>query len=280
MEFSCAACDKTYAISPRAFGPLHDTRTRCPNCKTWLIITRSPDESTTAVIDPAVAASQQSLADSISGQLPFADARRPSTSGHPQVQRLPSSSRHPQVALPPEPDTAAQAKAMPAFGLHPSAPTAVDPARPHRQHTSSGFERLDKGLDLFALPDPATRHIDRSRRAQIGQVLQDFSMMVRLDTVKTDRKRQAAIGLVLLAVGAGIWWAVQQKMGYDAQVDAAKESKKLTMHWILQSAEGEFVPVLAQPGDPTPVDGIPKQYLMSALGRQIFYKARPAAKPK
>ena len=105
-------------------------------------------------------------------------------------------------------------------------------------------------------------------------------MMVRLDTVKTDRKRQAAIGLVLLAVGAGIWWAVQQKFGYDAQVDAAKESKKLTVHWILQSAEGEFVPVLAQPGDPTPVDGKPKQYLMSALGRQIFYKARPAAKPK
>ncbi|MBM4343628.1 MAG: hypothetical protein FJ100_09660 [Deltaproteobacteria bacterium] len=263
MQFTCTACDRTYDISPRAFGPTHDTRTRCPNCKTWLIVTKSRGDTTTTVIDPEVAAAQALHAKSTSGQIPVSDARRPSSPAQPKA---------------PE----AKVSVLPAFGLHPQAPT--DTARPAHRQQSSGFERLEKGLDLFSLPDPAVRvAAERTRRVQIGQVLQDFSMMVRLDTVKTDRKRQAIMALVLLAIGAGIYLAAKEKIAYDAGLDAAKEAKKLTVHFIVQSGEGEFVPVLdVLPLGATPTAapaGRPKQVMLSGLGRQRYYKARTSARP-
>lgn len=261
MQFTCASCDKTYDISPRAFGPSNDTRTRCPNCKTWLIVTKSRGDATTTVVDPEVAAAQALHAKSTSGQMPVATARRPSstTQAKPAVEPKPS--------------------ALPAFGLNPQAPN--DSQRPAHRQQSSGSERLDKGMDLFALPDPAVRVAEqRMRRVQIGQGLQDFSMMVRLDTVKTDRKRQAIMVLVLAAIGTGIWFAATEKLAYDAGIDAAKEAKKLTVHFVVQSGEGEFVPVLdvaalANGATPTAAPaGRPKQVMMSGLGRQLYYKVR------
>ncbi len=261
MQFTCASCDKTYDISPRAFGPSNDTRTRCPNCKTWLIVTKSRGDATTTVVDPEVAAAHALHAKSTSGQIPMSDARRPSSSSQPKPAEGKVSS-------------------LPAFGLNPQAPT--DAARPAHRQQSSGFERTDnKGMDLFALPDPAVRVAEqRMRRVQIGQVLQDFSMMVRLDTVKTDRKRQVIMVLVLAAIGVGIWFAAQEKLAYDAGVDATKEAKKLTVHFVVQSGEGEFVPILdvaapAQGATPTAAPaGRPKQVMMSGLGRQLYYKVR------
>lgn len=255
MQFSCAACEKTYDISPRAFGVNNDTRTRCPNCKVWLIVTRSKDESTTTVIDPNVAASQESLANSISGKMPVADVRPKHTTG--------------KTARPTH---------LPEFGLHPSAPTSVDPrAAPSHRHQSSGFVRPEKGFDMFALPDANDRQ-DRNRRQQMAQMLQDFSMMVRMDTAKAGRKRTAVMVLVLAVVGAAIYWAAQKKLAYDAHIDAAKEAKKLTANFVVQSAEGEFVPVPLAKGATATKAG-PKEVLSSSLGRQLFDSAKPKAKP-
>ena len=56
MQFICTNCDGAYEISARAFGERQDTRTRCPRCRTWLILTRNPGDQVLATLDPTAPA--------------------------------------------------------------------------------------------------------------------------------------------------------------------------------------------------------------------------------
>ncbi len=344
MQFACASCDRTYDISPRAFGPAHDTRARCPNCKIWLIITRSANEATTTCIDPAVAAAQLSHVRSSSSRIEAAGQAPPGVG--PEIASGPAAGVTEQLADPAQPPTAArrpdkasrsnkaptapgatvigptsgtsqprpvptftQAAAAPSqaaaaqqpsgsvpvaqqstgsiaaassptnrplFALSPSAPSAAHLNLPPRVRHESGAERLEKGMDMFALPVPVHRAtLEKQKRIQVNQMIQDFSVMFRLETTKSNRKQQVAMALALVLIAGGLFWAATEKMAYDAQLDAAKEAKKLTSYWILQSAEAEDVSVLPDAKDPA---AKPRTVHTSALARQLFTRTH-VAKP-
>lgn len=299
MQFTCANCDKTWEISPRAFGPTHDTRTRCPNCKTWLIVTKSGNDATTTVIDPAVAAAQLAFAKSVSSSKVEAVATDPPTTPV-AVPTAPgataAAATRPSGPVPVAASAATAQTNQPMFALSPNAPTAAQLNLPPRvRHESSAHHLttgqrgapgpnprksdVHKGMDMFALPDPVHRTGSAGhKRVEMQQMLQDFSMMFRLETTKSNRKQQIIVVALVLAVAGGLWWAATQKIAYDVQLDAAREAKRLTSHWILQSAEADEVSVLP-PDAPPGVVTKPRVVRTSALARQLFYRVH-TVRPK
>lgn len=260
MQFTCPACDGEFELSRRAFGTRTDTRTRCAACKTWLIVTRSADDFLTAVIDP----------DHEVDVAAVESARQTHTASKPQVavpSRRPSAPPAPAQVLVPEADLELIEEEPP-----PAVPTVPDEAAdffaaPRQRPTSASFEKLSSGQMLFSLPDPAE---SSKKRVQMQQVLQDFSVMFRLESKKSNRKQMIAMTLLGLLVAGGLWWLVRAKLAYDDRVDAARDAKQALPAWVLQSVQPEDVAVLGLPGQPTGTT----THHGTTLSRQLFMKAR------
>lgn len=257
MQFICTNCDKAYQISARAFGDRQDTRTRCPGCRTWLILTLNPGDQVLATLDPTAPAPAAANGTPLPGP-----ARRIAPS------RAPSA-----------PTAVSQSVSRPGPAAAPGGETA-DVFFAPRLRPGSGAERLGSGMASFALPDPAERLDGSKKRLQMQQVLQDFSVMFKLETRKSGRKQVLAAVAAALLVGAGLWVAVRAKVQSDQNHDAAKESKHLLAALVLQGGQGETVAVLTLPGDPTstqPTDASGAQIWPGThLSRQCFLKVRQA----
>lgn len=257
MQFICTNCDKPYEISARAFGERQDTRTRCPGCRTWLILTRNPGDQVLATLDPTAP-----------GPAAPNGAPMPGPARRIAPSRAPSS-----------PTAIGQSVTR----ADPAAATPGDNADVFfapRLRPGSGAERLGSGMATFALPDPAERLDGSKKRLQMQQVLQDFSVMFKLETRKSGRKQVMAAVAVALLVAAGLWVAVRAKVQSDENHDAAKESKHLLAALVLQGGQGEAVAVLTLPGDPTsaqPTDASGAQVWPGThVSRQCFLKVRQA----
>lgn len=189
-------------------------------------------------------------------------ASRPSAPGSLQAQVPPVPAEEPQIVV---------QEASPGTDVVPPAVTVFFPDK--RRPATGQVEKLPGGFDKFALPDPADR--DGRKRVQMQQVLQDFSMMFRLETKKSDRQRVVLVSLVVLLAGAGLWWAITEKMAYDARLDAARDAKKALPAFVLQAAQPEDVAVLAMPGDPSQTaEEARRSWHGTALSRQLFMKVR------
>lgn len=261
MQFICTNCDRPYQISARAFGEREDTRTRCPGCRTWLILTLNPGDTVLATLDPTAPAP-------------------PQANGAP----LPAPARKIAPARTPSAPTAI---AQPSPRPSPAAPVDAEGADiffAPRLRPGSGAERLGTGMAAFALPDPAERLDGSKKRMQMQQVLQDFSVMFKLETRKSGRKQVIAAVAVALVVAVGLWAAVRSKLDSDRYHDAAKESKQLLAALVLQGGQSESVAVLMLPGDPTssqPTDASGAQlWPATHLSRQCFLKIRQARASK
>ncbi|MBI5608626.1 MAG: hypothetical protein HY902_07070 [Deltaproteobacteria bacterium] len=264
MQFTCPACDGEFELSRRAFGTRTDTRTRCAACRTWLIVTRSADDFLTAVIDPD---HEIDVAAVDAAKLTHAAPK-------PQVA---TPSRRPSA--PPTPVPTAALAEVPEADLElieeeppPVVPAVPDEAAdffgaPRPRPSSASFEKLSSGQMLFSLPDPAE---STKKRVQMQQVLQDFSVMFRLESKKSNRKQMVAMTLLGLLVAGGLWWRVRAKLAYDDRVDAARDAKLALPAWVLQSAQPEDVAVLGLPGQPTGTT----THHGTTLSRQLFMKAR------
>lgn len=147
-----------------------------------------------------------------------------------------------------------------------------------RVRPGSGAEKLGTGMATFALPDPAERLEAGKKKLQMQQVIQDFSVMFRLETKKTGRKQQMAAAAVAALVIGGLWWALQAKVAADRHMDAAKDSKRLLAALVLQGGQAEQVAVLALPGDPTSPRatdaGGTALWPGTTLSRQCFLRVR------
>lgn len=256
MQFTCTNCDQNYEISPRAFGERSDTRTRCPGCRTWLILTRNAGDQLIATLDPTVA--------------PPASAGARPTGQTIAPARAPSA------------PTAVQARG-PVQGKSPAQPNPQDNAEiffAPRSRPGSAAEKLGTGMATFALPDPAERLEAGKKKLQMQQVIQDFSVMFRLETKKSGRKQQMAAAAVAAVVIGGLWWALQAKVVADRHLDAAKDSKRLVAALVLQGGQSEQVAVLALPGDPTSPRatdaGGTALWPGTTLSRQCFLRVRQA----
>lgn len=257
MQFICTNCDRPYQISGRAFGEREDTRTRCPGCRTWLILTLNPGETVVATLDPTAPTPAQPNGGSAAAPVrKVAPARSPSA-----PTAIPQSAARPN----PAPRTATD---------------GADVFFAPRLRPGSGAERLGSGMASFALPDPAERLDGNKKRLQMQQVLQDFSVMFRLETRKSGRKQVIAAVAVALLVAAGLWAGVRAKLDSNRYHDAAKESKQLLAALVLQGGQSESIAVLTLPGDPTstqPTDASGAQlWPATHLSRQCFLKLRLA----
>jgi len=146
---------------------------------------------------------------------------------------------------------------------------------PRQRPTSASFEKLSSGQMLFSLPDPVE---STKKRVQMQQVLQDFSVMFRLESKKSNRKQMVVMTLLGLLVVAGLGWLARAKLAYDDRVDAARDAKQALPAWVLQSVQAEDVAVLGLPGQPTGTT----THHGTTLSRQLFMKARterPVAPP-
>lgn len=268
MQFTCTNCDQNYEISPRAFGERSDTRTRCPGCRTWLILTRNAGDQLIATLDPTVAPPVGAGARP-TGQT-IAPARAPSAPTAVQV-RGPAQGNSPgQSNKPTQSGNAAQ-------------PNPQDNAEiffTPRIRPGSAAEKLGTGMATFALPDPAERLEAGKKKLQMQQVIQDFSVMFRLETKKSGRKQQMAAAAAAALVIGGLWWALQAKVVADRHLDAAKDSKRLLAALVLQGGQAEQVAVLALPGDPTSPratdGGGTALWPGTTLSRQCFLRVRQA----
>ncbi len=261
MQFICTNCDGAYEISARAFGERQDTRTRCPRCRTWLILTRNPGDQVLATLDPTAPA-------------PAA----PNGAPMPGPTRRIAPSRSPSA-----PTAVSQTVTRPSPAAAPAGDSADIFFAP-RLRPGSGAERLGTGMAAFALPDPAERLDGNKKRVQMQQVLQDFSVMFRLETRKSGRK-QAIAGIAAVALAAaGLWVALRAKVDSDRNHDAAKESKQLLAALVLQGGQGEEMAVLTLPGDPTssqPSDASGAQIWPGThVSRQCFLKVRQSRATK
>jgi hypothetical protein len=147
-----------------------------------------------------------------------------------------------------------------------------------RIRPGSAAEKLGTGMATFALPDPAERLEAGKKKLQMQQVIQDFSVMFRLETKKSGRKQQLAAAAVAAVVIGGLWWALQAKVAADRHLDAAKDSKRLLAALVLQGGQSEQVAVLALPGDPTSPRatdaGGTALWPGTTLSRQCFLRVR------
>lgn len=260
MQFTCTNCDQNYEISPRAFGERSDTRTRCPGCRTWLILTRNAGDQLIATLDPTVAP-------------PSGAAARP-TGPTIAPARAPSAPTAVQSRGPTQPHSPAQSSNAAQPNPQDNAEIFFTP----RIRPGSAAEKLGTGMATFALPDPAERLEAGKKKLQMQQVIQDFSVMFRLETKKSGRKQQLAAAAVAAVVIGGLWWALQAKVAADRHLDAAKDSKRLLAALVLQGGQSEQVAVLALPGDPTSPRatdaGGTALWPGTTLSRQCFLRVR------